>query len=219
MKRCALPLLLAATGLAAGAAPARAESPQEQPAPPAALLALIPAGQELLAWARADLNLDGRPDVVFILQPSGSHPYDGHDRGEQPRPLVVALGQSDGRLREASRNLTLVRCQNCGGTWPEPFESLSARRGSFSLGHYGGSRWRWSDAWTFTWDPARRDWLLSRHSDGADTEDQGHLLRQRRRGLHFGPLRLHQVDGDTFLTRQVWPHAPPPPARRDPQRD
>ncbi len=212
MKRVAV--LLAAVGLTTVGTP-RA---QEERPPPAALRELIPSGQELLAWARADLNRDGRPDVVFILQPAGSHPYDG-DRGDTPRSLVVAVGTPDGRLHEAARNNRLVRCQNCGGTWPEPFESLSARRGGFSLGHYGGSRWRWSDEWTFTWDAGRRDWLLTSHADGADTADDGHRVRTRQRGRHFGPLRLREVDGETFLTRQIWPRAPVPPARRVEERE
>ncbi len=49
----------------AGAAPARAAADEDNPSArrlPAALRALVPEGQEVLAWRRADLNLDGLPD-------------------------------------------------------------------------------------------------------------------------------------------------------------
>lgn len=185
---------------------------------PAALRALVPVGQEVLAWRRADLDLDGRPDVVFILQRAGSAPFDS-ERGDDPRTLVVALGDAQGRLRVVLRNDRLVRCQNCGGTWPEPFEALDAAPGRFKLRHYGGSRWRWSNEWRFVYDPRARDWYLDEMTDGADTEAHGHQLRTYRRGRHFGALRLRDLSSDTFLTQGLWPRVPRPPARRAPARD
>jgi hypothetical protein len=216
--------LLAALALPAGAADApagdNADNVDDDPAAtaPAALRALLPPGQELLAWRQADHNRDGRPDWVYILQNTGSHPYDD-DRGDAPRSLLVALGRADGPPRVVARNDHLVRCQNCGGSWPEPFEALQAATGRFSLSHYGGSRWRWSDAWAFVWSPAHGDWLLDRVSDGADTPADGHRVRTYRRGQHFGSHRLRDVDSETFLARGLWPRVPKPPARRAPERD
>jgi hypothetical protein len=214
MRPCLLATLVVA--LAAATRPSAAEEGVRSP--PAALRALVPAGQELLAWRRADLDLDGQADVVFILQRAGSAPFDS-DHGDEPRTLVVALGGTHGRLRVVVRNDQLVRCQNCGGTWPEPFEDLSAARGRFSLSHYGGSRWRWSDEWRFVYDRRARDWYLDVMSDGADSEDRGHLVRTYRRGRHFGALRLKDLSSETFLTQGLWPRVPPPPARRAPGRD
>lgn len=182
---------------------------------PKALRALVPEGQEVLAWRRADLDRDGRPDLVFILQRTGSAPFDG-DRGDAPRAMVVALADSRGRLRVAARNEGLVRCQNCGGTWPEPFDELLAHRGGFTLSHYGGSRWRWSESWRFDFDAHSRQWLLTTAEMGADTEEDGHQVRVYRRDRHFGRIRFDDFKGDIESRR--WQHVAPPRSRRSESR-
>jgi len=205
---------------AAAAAPAQAaQDSDETPGRhvPAALRALVPAGQELLAWQRADLNLDGRPDMVFVLQPLGSTAYDT-ERGDAQRPLRVALADARGRLRVVAGNDTLVMCHNCGGTWPEPFDSLVAEAGRFTISHYGGSRWRWSDSYRFDYDAQAKTWLLSAAQSGADTADNGHQVRTYVRGRHFGSHRLSRLDRESFWQRRTRPGVPEPRPVRDPSR-
>lgn len=200
---------------------------QDDRPPPAALLALVPAGWEVLAWQRADLNADGRPDLVYVLQPqraagapasAGIRP-DVDDRlavDERPRPLVVALAAADGRLRVAARNDRVVRCRACGGVWPEPFEALTAWRGGFALAHYGGSGLRWSERWRFDHDARAGTWFVSAWVDGWDTPGrEQHLHRTLVRGRHFGSVRFEQLDPEVFHTRQRWRHVPLPKPWRD----
>ncbi len=204
----------------AGAAPARAAADEDNPSArrlPAALRALVPEGQEVLAWRRADLNLDGLPDVVFVLQPRGTGAFD-LERGDAARPLRVALADRRGRLRVVAGNDALVRCHNCGGTWPEPFDELSAERGRFTIRHYGGSRWRWSDSYRFDYDAKARAWFLSAVQAGADTPEDGHHVRTYVRGRHFGSHRLQDLQPDDFVTRHLRRGVPQPPAVRDPSR-
>lgn len=182
---------------------------------PKGLRALVPDGHEVLAWRQADLDRDGRPDLVFILQRTGSVPFDG-DRGDAPRAMVVALADSRGRLRVVAHNDGIVRCQNCGGTWPEPFDELLAHRGGFTLSHYGGSRWRWSESWRFEFDARSGQWLLAAAEMGADTEDEGHQVRVYRRNQHFGRIRFDDFKGDIETRR--WQHVAPPRPRRSDSR-
>lgn len=214
------PLLLAAAllwGAAAHAGPADEDAASAARHLPRALRALVPAGQEVLAWQRADLNLDGHADMVFILQAQGTQPYDG-DRGDQPRPLLVALGSAGGRLRVVARNDHIVRCKNCGGIWPEPFDGLSAERGRFTLSHYGGSRWRWSERWRFDFDAQAGTWFLSAVQAGADSEEEGHLVRTYVRGRHFRALRFSTLRPEDFTAWRSDSKVPQPRAVRDPNR-
>ena len=199
------------------AAPAFAQGEGFEPALPRGLHALVPAGLEVLAWRRADLNLDGHPDVVFILQAKGTTPFDG-DRGDLPRPLLVALGHAGGALHVVARNDQLVRCINCGGSWPEPFDELTAEPGRFTLSHYGGSRWRWSERWRFDFDVQANTWYLSSLKAGADSAEDGHLVRTYLRGKHFKAFRFSLFRPDTFTAWQSGSTVPQPPAVRDDSR-
>lgn len=184
---------------------------------PAELARFIEARSTMMAWRQVDLNRDGRKDYLFILERQPAQ-ADGPEPEERQRPLKIALRGADGRLHLVLSNEELVRCHSCGGLWPDPFDELTARKGSFTLSHYGGSRWRWSDSWRFDYDARANTWFLTTVELGADTESEGHQVRTYRRGRHFGAIRLSGFSQDPFFARHLRKNVPAPRPVRDPNR-
>lgn len=183
---------------------------------PAELAPFIEPRSSLMVWRHADLNRDGRKDYLFILERQGAEGDDPPE--ERQRPLKIALRGADGRLHLVLSNEELVRCHNCGGTWPDPFDDLSAGTGTFTLAHYGGSRWRWSDRWRFDYDARANTWFLTRVELGADTEADGHQVRTYRRGRHFGAVRLKGFSQEQFFARHLRKNVPQPKPVTDSNR-
>lgn len=70
----------------------------------------------------------------------------------------------------------------------DPFVTVETARTSFTIGHYGGSAWRWADSFTFSF--LRRDdtWQLVRV-----TEESFHAADPEERNADVAPSR-HQLD-------------------------
>ncbi len=59
-------------------------------------------------------------------------------------------------------------CKGCGGVLGDPYVSMAIKDGFFSVEHYGGSNWRWTDIATFKFDKKKKKkWFLTRW--GGDT--------------------------------------------------
>jgi len=76
--------------------------------------------------------------------------------------LLLLVRDQSGALQKSAQNNKLIPCANCGGIWGDPFSSIHAEDGSFMLIVEGGSRWHWSDEYTFRYDARRKDWLPKR---------------------------------------------------------
>jgi hypothetical protein len=125
---------------------------------PAAAAAFVAPGTTPLAFETADLDRDGRPDAILVLDPIVK---DGEDRfAERPRPLLVLVGQADGSYREAARNAKVVYCAACGGVMGDPFQGVSAGPGTFTVHNAGGSAWRWGVDYTFGYSRRDTAWQL-----------------------------------------------------------
>ncbi len=183
---------------------------------PAELAPFIEPRSSLMVWRQVDLNRDGRKDYLFILERQGAEGEDPLE--DHQRPLKIALRGADGRLHLVLSNEELVRCHNCGGTWPDPFDDLSAATGTFTLAHYGGSRWRWSDRWRFDYDARANTWFLTKAELGSDTEADGHQVRTYRRGRHFGSVPLKGFSQEQFFARHLRKNVPQPKPVTDPNR-
>jgi hypothetical protein len=139
--------------------------------PPPEIARFAPAGFQTLDFAVADLDSDGRQDAVLILRRTDE---DDPKNGEAPRPLLLLIRQPDGRLAQARRTERLVYCRSCGGMMGDPYESLTAGRGRFTVSFAGGSASsHWAVAYTFAYDAASKDWLLENEKNaGDDRNDQ-----------------------------------------------
>lgn len=117
-------------------------------------------GSRILESMKGDLTGSGRSDAVLVIDPTGAS--EGK-LGEGPARTVLLLVRDDGGgLRQASANAHVVPCATCGGVAGDPFGYIEIERGTFTIVNGGGSRERWSDAYTFTYASDRRDWFVTR---------------------------------------------------------
>ena len=134
--------------------------------PPPEIARFVPAGFQTLDFVVADLDSDGRQDAVLILRRSDE---DDAKNGEAARPLLILVRQPDGRLAQVRRTERLVYCRACGGMLGDPYESLAAGLGRFTVSFAGGSASsHWAVAYTFAYDAAAKDWLLEKEKNAGD---------------------------------------------------
>ncbi len=128
---------------------------------PAEIRPFVEAGTDAIAIERADLNGDGREDVLLVLQARHLRAdADGFER--RLRPLLILTRSEDGTLRLRKRNDKLAMCPECGGMMGDPLQSVVAKPKSFRVEHYGGSGWRWSLNYQFNYSRRDDTWQLVR---------------------------------------------------------
>ena len=85
---------------------------QDDLAIPDAAKAFVAAGTRPLAYEVADLNRDGRPDAILVVEAEKDDP----ESDGRPRTLLILAGhQADGTFREAARNAKIVYCSGAAG--------------------------------------------------------------------------------------------------------
>lgn len=189
---------------AAAATPTAATTPAASAIPPAVPVAgpdsvvlrqFVPAGYRILDSATGDLNRDEFPDKLLALD---SVQVEGDTFGsESVRPLLVLLGDAQGRFTLAARNDHAVLCSGCGGMMGDPYQGLTIKDGYFSVEHYGGSSWRWTRVITFRYEPTSRRWWL--HRDGGETfhsADPDKTETHMKTVRDFGRIRFEQFTGE-----------------------
>ena len=186
--------LLSALGLLALASPPQA--PRDPvPTLPAAIRRALPAGYQVLAAEKVDLNRDALPDWAAVLhRPDEQKTSDVVDHPTK-RPLLLFVGGPGGTYTLAARADNAVYCVDCGGMMGDPFMGLTIRNGYFTVEHYGGSAERWTRFVMFRYDPAARTWLL--HRDGGEryhSLDPEHGTSTMRTGKKLGRVPLAQFD-------------------------
>ena len=97
-----------------------------------------------------DFNEDGIPDYVGVLE---AVPTDAEDAWypEEPRILFAAAGDGTKGYRLDLQDINLIRTRAEGGVFGDPYEPLTAEGKSFTTHAYGGSAWRWSEDYTYTY--------------------------------------------------------------------
>lgn len=83
-----------------------------------------------------DLNRDGRPDLVLVIDPPGEE--------ADERLLLILEARPDGRYVLAASAPEIAHCRRCGGVFGDPGMDPEIRDGVLTVGNYGGSAWRWS---------------------------------------------------------------------------
>ena len=171
----------------------------------------IPGGWALMDTVALDYNQDGRMDYVGVLQMEGSDiPL------KTPRILFALASSEESGYRLDFQDENLIRTRDEGGVFGDPYVPLAAGETTFTTNAYGGSAWRWSEAYTY----AYRDggWYLSKShttygygpmitSETLDDYETGVGIRRERRSDIENPENL---DSDEFdLDYQVRLDAPP----------
>ena len=130
--------------------PVSREVPQ-LPAKVSNLAAFAPEGWALLDSVELDFNQDGIPDYVGVLEAAGIEGEEGWTYQDAPRILFAAAGDGAGGYRLDFQDINLIRTRAEGGVFGDPYEPLTAEGTSFTTHAYGGSAWRWSEGYTYTY--------------------------------------------------------------------
>ena len=111
----------------------------------------VPEGWELLDSVELDFNEDGTTDYVGVLQEAMVH-MDGYWTYQgYPRILFAIAGDGTKRYRLNFQDINLIRTRDEGGVYGDPYLPLTAEGVSFTTHMYGGSAWRWSEDFTYTY--------------------------------------------------------------------
>lgn len=124
------------------------------------LTSFVPDGARLLEAVFGDLDGDGRPDALLVLEsPRADRAVWGQC---PPREVVLLIRDDSGVLCRVASNDCLVPGATSGGLVGDPFGYAAISPGSFTIVNGGGGRRRWWDEFAFTYVPDRRDWFVSR---------------------------------------------------------
>jgi hypothetical protein len=153
-------------------------------------------GRKILAFKVGDLNGDGTPDALLVLDP----PSTGNEKlGEGAgRSLLILIRNAQGQLQKASENDKIVPCAQCGGIAGDPFSYLRIGKESFTVVTEGGSREHWSNEYTFAYSLKHNAWLLS--DVKREVTDQG-TGKQKKIDLttkDFGMIIFNDFDPSTL---------------------
>jgi hypothetical protein len=167
--------------------------------PPAELDRFVARGESLLAFEQADLNGDGLRDVVFIVEPVQANDDAAEDDGGT-RTLRIAIRAPDGSLKIVKESSRVALCRRCGGAFGDPFAGLSASKNTFSVGHYGGSGWRWSTEYTFHYSRRDATWQLVQVDESSFHVSDPEKLEAKtyRPPRHFGKIDIADFDPEHF---------------------
>jgi len=156
-------------------------------------------GARILDSKLGDIVGDGRGGAVLVIDPAST----GQARlGEgEPREVAILTRDDAGHLQKVASNRHVIRCGTCGGIAGDPYGYMRVSAGQFTIVSGGGSRERWSDEYTFTYDSDKKDWFVStvlRKVVDTETDQEKHLtLTTREIGVvafrDFDPAHLPDV--------------------------
>lgn len=122
--------------------------------------AFVPKHYRVADVVFGDLNRDSFPDAIVMLR------HDSDDvamYSEDPRWIYILLGTADGNFEVKSKSSHATFKQSEGGMFGDPYDGMTIGAGTFSINHYGGSRYRWTSNYVFEYDAAKTEWYYTRH--------------------------------------------------------
>ncbi|QQS06186.1 MAG: hypothetical protein IPK50_04660 [Fibrobacterota bacterium] len=164
---------------------------------------LVWRGWRMFARKVADLDLDGQPEVVYATEAIDVEGFDPKRFANGSRSLGLAKLLSTGEVQPLGANDKAIGGARTGGWLGDPFSSLEAGPGWFSLSDMSGAGTKLSRQQTFRWSKPERNWLLFEtstqvqifHKDGAD-EPPSILTPEK-----FGKIPWTDYDADDFTRR------------------
>jgi hypothetical protein len=128
---------------------------------PTNISAHLPKGYQVLDTTFGNLNFDNYQDLIIVLK---SLKEDTSNNLDHPikRPLLILFGDSNYNYKLAFQNNNVVYCNICGGMMGDPFNNVIIKNGYFTVEHYGGSAWRWTEFITFKFDKVSKRFYLHR---------------------------------------------------------
>jgi hypothetical protein len=149
-------------------------------------------GARIMDTLTGDLNNDGRPDALLVLDP----PADSSQKlGEgAPRTVLLLIRGEDGKLHQAASNQKVVPCATCGGVSGDPYGFVQLEPGQFTVRNGGGGRERWSDEFTVKYSADRKDWLLAKAMRSVTDQDTDKHKLLELTPKDFGDIAFKDFD-------------------------
>jgi hypothetical protein len=124
----------------------------------------IPKGYQVLDTTFGNLNFDNYQDLIVVLK---SPKEDTSNNLDNPikRPLLILFGDNNHNYKLGFKNDNVVYCNICGGMLGDPFNDITIKNGYFTVEHYGGSAWRWTNFITFKFDKVSKRFYLHRENN------------------------------------------------------
>ncbi len=113
----------------------------------------------MMDYVRGDLNGDKLEDAILILKTPGE---DSSFDDSLKRPFLILLRQANGKLKQVKRNDEMILCRHCGGVFGDPYENTEHTKNGFYINFYGGSNYRWGYLYEFSYNAAKKNWLLTK---------------------------------------------------------
>lgn len=121
----------------------------------------IPDGWILIDSVELDFNEDGKTDYVGVLEKDWRE--NEEDEHWYPRILFAVRSTLTEEFQLDFQDVNLIRTRDEGGVYGDPYEPLTADGVSFTTHTYGGSAWRWSEDYTYTYK--KGTWYLTASED------------------------------------------------------
>lgn len=157
----------------------------------------VPDGWKLLDCVETDFNGDGIKDYIGVLDPAGSQ-GEG-EIGWPPRILFAIASERAGQYRLDFQDESLIRTRSEGGVYGDPYLPLTAEGHSFATHTYGGSAWRWSEDYTYTYKEGT--WYLTSseesygygwyETDYKKNDWEGGIGIRKKRSSEFAEMEKH----------------------------
>jgi hypothetical protein len=153
----------------------------------------LPAGYKILDTKTGDVNLDGRQDALVVLERSNLKDTDY----DVKRPLLIFTRAKNGVLKLTARNDHVALCKSCGGVFGDPYEGMVIKDGFFSVEHYGGSAWRWTNIVTFRYSSKAQRWYLWKiGGDSYHVSEPNKITTRVKTQKEFGMIAFEKFDPD-----------------------
>jgi len=109
----------------------------------------LPTTLRKIAQAEGDLNKDGQPELVLVLDDLQS----ADDFGISRRIHIYRPENGQWKRWEEFRGGILS--SESGGMMGDPFEAITIERGTIVINHFGGSRYKWTYTHRFRYQNGR----------------------------------------------------------------
>jgi hypothetical protein len=151
---------------------------------------------KILDSKTGDLNGDGAPDALLVLDP----PTRGSEKlGEgPPRTVLLLVRNASGTLQQATQNNKIVPCAQCGGIAGDPFGYIRLKSNGFTIVNGGGDREHWTNEYTFTYSSASRNWLLDHVLLRVVDKENGREKHRELTAKDLGAIKFQDFDPSTL---------------------
>lgn len=152
-------------------------------------------GAHIASSQIGDLNGDGRPDALIVLDPADADRVSAEGFS---RIVMLLIRDGEGHLQKAAQNDKIVPCKQCGGMAGDPFGYARIDKEGFTLLTEGGSRERWWNEYTFKYAAATKAWMLESVERGVRDTEQGSVRKITLTTKDFGMVKFDEFDPSTL---------------------